>query len=104
MSDSIDFLEAVGRDASLRRLPPDELARRLKEIGASDVLARAAERRDGRVLSEEFGIRVMHEPNGTITPFREMPTPLKVPSPGENEEEGEEDGPQQGSPVSSKAH
>jgi hypothetical protein len=103
MSDSIDFLEAVGRDASLRRLSPDQLAQRLKEVGASDVLAAAAAQRNGRLLAQEFGVRVMHEPNGTITPFREVPQPLKVPSPGkeDEEDEGEE---QQGLPGSLEVH
>ncbi|UPG90884.1 hypothetical protein L2Y96_03660 [Luteibacter aegosomaticola] len=105
MSDSIDFLEAIGRDASLRRLRPDELARRLKEAGASDVLARAAEARDSNLLCEEFGVRVMYHPNGTDSPFREAPKPLKVPSPGEDQDdEGEDDAPQQSLPALERVH
>jgi hypothetical protein len=91
MSDSIDFLEAIGRDASLRRLSPEALARRLKEVGASDVLANATVQRDSRLLCEEFGVRVMNIPNGIVTPFRETPEPLKVPSPDENEEQDDDD-------------
>lgn len=104
MSDSIDLLEAVGCDASLRRLSPEELARRLKDAGASDVLAAAAAQRDSAVLSAEFGIRVMGQPNSGNTPFREEPQPLKVPFPGETEEEGETDGEQQSLPASAKVH
>lgn len=104
MSDSIDFLEAIGRDASLRRLAPELLAQRLKEVGASDVLANATVQRDSRLLAEEFGIRVMHAPNGTITPFRETPVPLKVPSPEEDKEEGNDDDEQQSLPASPSAH
>jgi hypothetical protein len=104
MSDSIDLLEAVGRDASLRRLPGDELARRLKKAGASDVLASAAIQRNSAVLCEEFGVRVMGQPNSGNTPFREEPIPLKTPFPGEEEDEGEQGGEQHGSSNSSKAH
>ncbi|QDE38258.1 hypothetical protein FIV34_03095 [Luteibacter pinisoli] len=104
MSDSIDLLEAVGRDASLRRLPPDELARRLKEAGASDVLASAAVQQDSAVLCEEFGARFMGQPNSGNLPFRDEPQPFKVPSPGETEEEGEQDGEQQSLPASSQVH
>jgi hypothetical protein len=94
MSDSIDLLEAVGRDAALRRLSPEELACRLKEAGATDVLAAAAGQRNSALLCAEFGVRFMGQPNGINSPFHEEPSPLKVPFPGDTEEEGEQDGEQ----------
>ena len=60
MTDSIDLLEAVGRDASLRHLPPDELARRLKAAGASEELAGAVVERSSALLSKEFGLSLIH--------------------------------------------
>lgn len=104
MSDSIDLLEAVGRDASLRRLSPEDLARRLKAAGASDVLAEATAQCDASLLSQEFGARVMQQPNSYNSPFRDVPQPLKVPSPGEPEEENEDEGEQQGQARSAKVH
>jgi hypothetical protein len=93
MSDSIDLLEAVGRDAALRRLSPEVLACRLKEAGATDVLASAARQRNSALLCEEFGVRVMGQPNSVNSPFHEeQPSPLKVPSPGNPEEDGDADG------------
>ncbi|HEY4092109.1 MAG TPA: hypothetical protein VGN46_11380 [Luteibacter sp.] len=104
MSDSIDLLEAVGRDASLRRLPPDELARRLKEAGASDVLANAAGQRDSAVLCEEFGVRFMGAPNHGNGSYTDVPPPLSVPAPGDDEEEGEDDDEPQNLTGSAKVH
>jgi hypothetical protein len=102
MSDSIDLLEAVGRDASLRRLPPDELASRLKEAGASEVLAAAASQRDSALLCAEFGTRVMGQPNlGNIAPAREQPAPLEVPG---EDDDGESDDEQQGKSAATKVH
>jgi len=91
MSDSIDLLEAVGRDASLRRLPPDELARRLKAAGATEVLASAAAQRDSTLLGQEFGIRVMGKPNHGNGGYTDEPAPLHVPTPVDDEEESEAD-------------
>jgi hypothetical protein len=89
MTDSIDLLEAVGRDASLRRLPPDELARRLKSVGATDDLANAVIERSSALLSREFGTRVTQDPQVGYFPYREEPeAPQEVPTP--EEEEGDE--------------
>jgi hypothetical protein len=71
MSDSIDLLEAVGRDASLRRLPPDELAARLLAAGGSDALAEAAATRDAHPLADEFGTRMMQTVHAGQGPYRE---------------------------------
>ncbi|QWT18960.1 hypothetical protein KPL74_14545 [Bacillus sp. NP157] len=95
MSDAIDLLEAVGRDASLRRLPPNELARKLTEAGASDVLAQAAALRDRDILAQELTILVQQQPQYSQEPFREE----------EEDEEGEparEDG--KVGPAGSKLH
>lgn len=89
MTDSIDLLEAVGRDASLRHLPPDELARRLKAAGASEELAGAVVERSSALLSKEFGTRVTQEPQVGFFPYREEPeAPQEAPTP-EEEEGGE---------------
>lgn len=105
MSDSIDLLEAAGRDASLRRLPADELARKLKEAGASQVLAKATEQRDSTVLCEEFGVRFMGQPNHINGGYTDQPAqPLHVPAPGEDEEEGESEDEQQSLSRSAPVH
>lgn len=103
MSDSIDYLEAVGRDASLRRLPPDELAQRLRDAGASEVMASAAAQRDGRLLVQEFGTRAMHEPNLVDHGFEVEVPPVKGPSPEEEVEE-EQDGEKSSLPASAQVH
>ncbi|UPG95111.1 hypothetical protein [Luteibacter aegosomatissinici] len=105
MSDSIDLLEAVGGDASLRHLPPNELAIRLRAAGASEALACAAIQRDGGPLSKEFGTRVMQEPNSGHFPFRDAPTPpLQTPSQDEEEDADGSDGGQQALSAAANTH
>jgi hypothetical protein len=104
MSDSIDLLEAVGRDASLRRLPPDELAQRLKAAGASAVLASAAEQRDGSVLCAEFGSRVLVGPNHGNDSFHDNPDELEIPAPGGVEDDEEADDVPKSASAGPRAH
>ncbi|KJV37288.1 hypothetical protein [Luteibacter yeojuensis] len=90
MSDSIDLLEAVGRDASLRRLPPDLMASALREAGATDALAEAATTGDPRALAGEFGARSMMAAQTYQTPYRDIQAPFREDEEGEGEREGED--------------
>ena len=82
MMDTIDLLEAIGSDASLRHLPGDELARQL-EAQASDALKTAASTGDSAPLDVETGAQNPEPPQLTQGPGREeehppehLPTPL----------------------------
>ncbi len=79
MSDTIDLLEAIGRDASLRYAPADVLSDLLDQAQASPTLMAAAASGDSSVLSRDLG----QGPNQA---------PQVVQTPGFEEEEAEEDG------------
>lgn len=55
MTDSIDLLEAIGRDASLRHAPSHVLAATLKDASAPQVLTNAAATGDSTLLKLELG-------------------------------------------------
>lgn len=57
MKDTIELLEAIGRDASLRHASPEELAKTLEQAAVTDALKAAVAAGDGAPLSEEFGDR-----------------------------------------------
>ncbi|HXP00488.1 MAG TPA: hypothetical protein VN813_08285 [Luteibacter sp.] len=85
MFDTIDLLEAIGRDASLRHASADELAKMLEAMPESDAgaLASAVASGDTASLSAEFGSRHMFSTQATQGPGHE------------EEEEYEEDTPVQ---------
>lgn len=88
MTDTIDLLEAIGSDASLRHASPGELQARLDLAGASDSLKAAASSGDAARLSVEFGQKPMYAPQTTQTfPQGEEeegePLPMPSPDPGE---------------------
>lgn len=62
MRDTIDLLETIGRDASLRHAPAEELAGILRQAQAHPQLAMAAASGDKTLLADEFGHKVMHMP------------------------------------------
>jgi hypothetical protein len=58
MSDTIDLLEAIGKNASLRYASAQELADTLEQADASEALKAAAMAGDSSLLCTELG----HEP------------------------------------------
>lgn len=71
MMDTIDLLEAIGSDASLRHLSGDELARRLEDMPASDALKNAAAKGESSALFAELGAEKQEPPQVIqIDPFR----------------------------------
>jgi len=64
MSDTIDLLEAIGKNAALRHAPAEELAEMLTEANASEALMAAVTQGDSSLLSAELGhgpLRVNHD-------------------------------------------
>ncbi|WP_445145427.1 hypothetical protein [Dyella sp. Tek66A03] len=72
MSDTIELLEAIGRDASLRHASAAELTRILEQAKASQALTAAVANADSSRLYEEFGHRPMYSPQSSQT----IPWPL----------------------------
>jgi len=63
MSNTIELLEVVGRDASLRHASGDDLAQALGGMGAGESLKQAAASGDRSHLVQEFGggdVKVNH--------------------------------------------
>jgi hypothetical protein len=79
MSDTIDLLNAIGRDATLRHASAGELAPMLERARASEALKSAVAAGDSSLLSGEFG----HQPN-------QAPQITHVP--GHEEDEPDHDG------------
>lgn len=67
MPDTIELLEAIGRDASLRRAPADELEARLAQANASAALKAAAASGDASLLLAELGQKPMYAPQSSQT-------------------------------------
>jgi hypothetical protein len=79
MSDTIELLEAIGRDASLRHASAEELTILLEQAQASEALTAAVASGDSSQLSAEFG----HKKHKTPESVQTMP--------GHEEEEEEEE-------------
>ncbi|MGY3233037.1 PAS domain-containing protein [Luteibacter sp. HA06] len=75
MSDTIDLLEAIGRDASLRHASSEELAAVLQRAKASDALTAAAASGDSSLLFDELGHKVNYDPQATQSPGYEEDEP-----------------------------
>nr|WP_199039571.1 hypothetical protein [Dyella sp. ASV24] len=87
MTDTMDWLEAIGQDATLRHASSDELTTLLAAADASEALVAAVASGDSAQLGREFGEHVMHVTQSSQTyPQREEPIPVPVPVP---DEEGE---------------
>jgi hypothetical protein len=87
MTDTIELLEAIGRDASLRHTPAGEMARLLEQAQASAALVAAAASGDSSELTVEFGQLANQVPQVTQMPAREEEEPaeeepLDIPAPG----------------------
>lgn len=65
MSNTLDLLEAIGRDASLRHASADELTTALAGAQASTALTAAVASGDSSRLADEFG-RMANQPTETI--------------------------------------
>jgi hypothetical protein len=82
MSDTIELLETIGRNASLRHASAGELVHLLGQAEASEGLKAAVATGDCSRLSGEFGDKVMYTPQISQAPSREDEQP--------DPEEGEE--------------
>lgn len=82
MSDTIELLNAIGQDATLRRASADELADKLEQAGASEALRAAVMFGDSSRLAEEFGHKPMYAPQITQSPGNED---------DESDQDGDED-------------
>lgn len=71
MSDTIELLEAIGRDATLRHATADELACVLAQAQASEALVAAVAQGDSALLSAELGHKPLQPPQITQAPARE---------------------------------
>ncbi|MFC5742052.1 hypothetical protein [Dyella tabacisoli] len=94
MSDTIDLLEAIGRDASLRHASTEELTNMLEQAQASKALTSAAAHGDSSLLFAELGHIPMQAPQITQSPCHEEEEPapdaddepdnLPAPDPGKS--------------------
>jgi len=71
MRDTIELLEAIGRDAALRDASAEELAELLAKAGATEALVKAAALGDSSHLDGEFGRITMHTTQISQTPCHE---------------------------------
>ena len=85
MTDTIELLEAIGSDASLRRATAEELADVLDRAQASLALQDAVVQGDHARLAAEFGSKAYH-----VTESSQMPHE------DDEDEEGEEPEPRPG--------
>jgi hypothetical protein len=69
MLDTIEILEAIGSDASLRYASTVELTAVLEQAKASDALTAAAATGNTSHLDQEFGHRKMFQPQSTQSWF-----------------------------------
>ena len=76
MLDTIEMLEAIGSDASLRYASTVELTNVLEQGRATEALAAAVASGDASHLSQEFGDRPMFQPQSTQSFFSPDQTPF----------------------------
>jgi hypothetical protein len=67
MLDTIEILEAIGSDASLRYASTVELTAVLEQARASDALTSAVQSGDDSYLSKELGVRTVFVPQAVQT-------------------------------------
>lgn len=90
MPDTIELLEAIGRDASLRHISAEDLANLLRQVQASEALTKTVVSGDRSWLSEEFGSILMHTTHISQFPGHEDDEPDD--DDGDGGENGNEDG------------
>ena len=71
MTDTIDLLEAIGQNASLRHASAEELAKVLEQAQASEGLTMAVTSGDRSRLAKELGHRECEPPQSTQMPGHE---------------------------------
>jgi hypothetical protein len=71
MADTIELLEAIGRDASLRHASSEQLTKVLQDAHASEALTAAVASGDVMQLSKELGHKHMDPPQFTQIPGHE---------------------------------
>jgi hypothetical protein len=71
MTDTIELLETIGRDASLRHASTEELTGMLEQAQASGALKAAAATGDRMQLSAELGSKPLVPPQSTLGPAHE---------------------------------
>jgi len=71
MRDTIDLLDTIGRDASLRHASPEDLAGLLRQAQANPHLTEAVASGDRTLLSGEFGDKTMYMPQVSQFPGHE---------------------------------
>jgi len=91
MPDTIELLEAIGRDASLRHASSEDLSDALQRSQASAALTAAAASGDRSLLASELGHKVNDVPQAIQTPGHqedetdqpdETPDSPSTPTPG----------------------
>lgn len=84
MTDTLELLEAIGRDASLRHASDEELGNLLEQARASEALTAAASG-DVSLLLKELGLKQNLSPQVTQNPGHEEEDeeeePLEAPAP-----------------------
>ncbi len=88
MADTLELLEAIGQDASLRHASAEELAKILEQAQASEALVAAAASGDVLLLLRELGLTQNLSPQVTQNPGHEEEEeeePLEVPTPEAND-------------------
>jgi hypothetical protein len=86
MTDTIDLLEAIGQDASLRYASAEELTNLLEQAQASEALVAAAAG-DASLLREQLGLTQNLSPQVVQNPGHEEEEeeePSEAPAPDEN--------------------
>lgn len=71
MSDTIELLDTIGRDASLRYASAEQLSNMLEQAHASEALTAAAIHGDSSLLSAELGQQKNVPPQSTQSPSHE---------------------------------
>jgi hypothetical protein len=97
MTDTIEWLETIGKSAKLRHAPAEELAHTLEQTDASDTLRAAVTQGDSALLSAEFGVKTMRSDDSIHTHPHPPHHPRKE---DEEEPDHREDEPDQDKPQS----
>lgn len=98
MRDTIELLEAIGHDASLRHASTDELAQLLEKAGASEGLRQSVASGDAAALLRELGLRAMHTEQSTHTTGHEEDPEDDDEDDGDRHDDDERENERAGSP------
>lgn len=82
MTDTIDLLEALGRDACLRHASTEELGKVLAQAQASEALTAAVMTGDSTQLAREFGSMPLQSPQAVDSPAHEEEPEEELPLDG----------------------